>query len=64
VGRIEGGSLKVGSRADLVLLDPEARWTISKEALRSRSHNTPLLNQEVVGAVRMTLVAGEVVWER
>jgi dihydroorotase len=64
VGRLEGGSLKVGSRADLVLLDPEARWQITKEALRSRSHNTPLLNQEVVGAVRMTLVAGEVVWER
>jgi dihydroorotase len=64
VGRIEGGSLKEGQRADLVLLDPEARWTITREALRSRSHNTPLLNQEVVGAVRMTVVAGEVVWER
>ena len=64
VGRIEGGSLKVGERADIVLLDPEARWTITREALRSRSHNTPLLNREVVGAVRMTVVAGEVVWQR
>lgn len=63
VGRIEGGSIKVGARADLVLLDPELRWTITKEALRSRSHNTPLLNQEVVGKVQMTLVAGEVVWQ-
>jgi len=64
VGRIEGGTLKVGARADLVLLDPELRWTITKEALRSRSHNTPLLNQEVVGRVQMTLVAGVVVYER
>lgn len=64
VGRIEGGSLKEGERADLVLIDPEARWQITREALRSRSHNTPLLNQDVVGAVRMTVVAGEVVWER
>jgi dihydroorotase len=64
VGRIEGGTLKEGSRADLTLLDPEARWTISKEALRSRSHNTPLLNREVVGAVRMTIVGGEVQWQR
>ena len=63
IARIEGGSLKVGARADLVLLDPDQRWTISKEALRSRSHNTPLFNKEVVGKVRMTLVAGEVVWQ-
>jgi dihydroorotase len=63
IARVDGGSLKVGARADLVLLDPEHRWTIKKEALRSRSHNTPLLNQEVVGKVRMTLVAGEVVWQ-
>lgn len=64
VARIDGGTLKVGEAADIVLLDPELRWTITKEALRSRSHNTPLLNKEVVGAVRMTLVGGEVVWER
>jgi dihydroorotase len=64
VAQIEGGTLKEGTRADLVLLDPGLRWTITKEALRSRSHNTPLLNKEVVGAVRMTVVGGDVVWER
>jgi dihydroorotase len=64
VARIEGGSLKVGARADLTLLDPEQRWTITKEALRSRSHNTPLLHKEVVGKVQMTVVAGEIVWQQ
>jgi dihydroorotase len=64
VAQIEGGTLKEGARADMVLLDPALRWTISKEALRSRSHNTPLLNKEVVGAVRMTVVGGDIVWER
>jgi dihydroorotase len=64
VARVEGGSLKVGERADLVLLDPQRRWTVSKEALRSKSHNTPLLNKEVVGSVELTLVAGEIVWQR
>jgi dihydroorotase len=64
VARVEGGSLKIGARADLVLLDPERRWTVRKEALRSKSHNTPLLNQAVVGSVQMTVVAGEVAWER
>jgi dihydroorotase len=64
VARVEGGSLKIGARADLVLLDPERRWTVRKEALRSKSHNTPLLNQAVVGSVQMTVVAGKVAWER
>jgi dihydroorotase len=64
VAQIEGGTLKEGAPADVVVLDPNARWTITQEALRSRSHNTPLLNKEVVGAVQMTLVGGEVVWER
>jgi dihydroorotase len=64
LARLEGGTLKPGARADLVLLDPALRWTITRDALRSRSHNTPLLNKEVVGAVRMTVVQGEVVWQR
>jgi dihydroorotase len=64
VAHIEGGTLREGALADLVLLDPSLRWTITPEALRSRSHNTPLLNKEVVGAVRMTVVGGDVVWER
>jgi len=64
IARAEGGTLKEGASADLVLLDPAQRWTITAEALRSRSHNTPLLSKEVVGKVRMTVVGGNVVWER
>ncbi len=63
VARCEGGSLAVGTRADLVLLDPAARWTVTREALRSRSHNTPLFNRELTGRVRMTVAAGEIVWQ-
>ncbi len=63
IARCEGGSLAVGARADLVLLDPAARWKVTREALRSRSHNTPLLDREVTGKVRMTVAAGEIVWQ-
>jgi dihydroorotase len=59
----EGGSLAEGRRADITVLSPERRWTVDKDALRSRSHNTPWLDQEVVGAVRLTMVGGEVVFE-
>lgn len=64
VGRLEGGSLREGERADLTLLDPELGWTVKQEALRSRSHNTPLLETEVKGAVLATVVGGDVVYER
>ena len=63
LARIEGGSLAIGARADIVLLDPAARWTVSRENLRSKSYNTPLLGREVTGRVRMTLAAGEMVWQ-
>jgi len=52
-----------GARADLVLVDPEERWTVSAAALRSKGKNTPFLNREVKGRVRMTVVAGQIVFD-
>ena len=60
---LEGGSLRESGRADLTVLDPEKRWTLRSEALRSKSHNTPLLGQELIGRACMTIVAGKVVFE-
>ncbi|MGD8606979.1 MAG: dihydroorotase, partial [Myxococcales bacterium] len=50
----EGGSLREGKRADVTVLDPEARWTLDKRALRSKSHNTPLLGRELRGRPSLT----------
>jgi dihydroorotase len=59
----EGGSLREGRIADVTVLDPEARWILEQEALRSKSHNTPLLGRELMGRPIMTIVGGEVVHE-
>jgi dihydroorotase len=59
----DGGSLREGRRADITMLDPEARWILEQEALRSKSHNTPLLGHELMGRPVMTIVGGEVVHE-
>ncbi len=59
----DGGSLREGKPADVTVLDPEARWTLDQEALRSKSHNTPLLGHELTGRPVMTIVGGEVVYE-
>ncbi len=60
---LEGGSLREGLRADVTILDPEARWILDEDALRSKSHNTPLLGRELVGRPVVTIVGGEVVYE-
>ncbi len=59
----QGGSLREGRPADVTVLDPEASWILDKEALRSKSHNTPLLGREFIGRPAMTIVAGNVVYE-
>jgi dihydroorotase len=53
-----------GARADLVLVDPEAKWTIEPDRLRTKSKNTPFLRREVQGRVAMTIVEGNVVFEQ
>jgi dihydroorotase len=58
---VDGGSLREGSRADVTVLLPDACWTVTREGLRSKSHNTPWLGQEVRGRVELTIVGGQVV---
>ena len=48
----------------LTVVDPAHGWTVRPEALRSKSHNTPLLGREVRGAARMTFVEGRLVFDR
>ncbi|MFQ5804990.1 MAG: dihydroorotase [Phycisphaerae bacterium] len=57
---VAGGTLKVGSPADVTLIDPETAWTIDAEKLRSKSRNTPFDGWSVRGRAAMTLVGGEV----
>jgi dihydroorotase len=64
IARLSGGTLKSGSAADIAVIDPHARWTVTKDALRSKSHNTPLLGRELMGQVSHTFVDGRLVFER
>jgi len=57
----EGGSLAVGSPADLVLADLSERWTVGRETLSSRSWNSPYLGQNLTGRVVGTIVGREIV---
>jgi len=64
IGRIEGGTLREGARANVTVIDPEMRWTVEASGLRSKSCNTPFLGKEVQGAAVLTVVNGQIVYER
>jgi dihydroorotase len=55
--------IRDGARADLVLVDPTARWTVDPARLLTKSRNTPFAGREVVGRVAMTVCEGRVVHE-
>jgi dihydroorotase len=54
--------LEVGARANLVLLDLEAEWTVEEAGFRSRSANSWLLGRTLRGAVLRTVADGRVVF--
>jgi dihydroorotase len=60
---LESGTLKVGARADVVVFNPEGKWTLQASELKSKSKNTPFDGHEMTGRVRATIVDGNVVYE-
>jgi dihydroorotase len=58
---LPGGTLAVGAPADVVVLDPEAQWTVEPATFRSKSRNTPFAGRALTGRVLLTLVAGKTV---
>jgi len=52
-----------GARADLVVFDRSAGWTVGPEALVSRGKNTPLAGRELHGVVLLTVAAGRLAYE-
>ncbi|MFA5181594.1 MAG: dihydroorotase [Syntrophales bacterium] len=61
--RIPGGSLRPGAPADLTIIDLERSWTVSREAIRSRSKNTPFLGWDLTGKAVMTMKGGVITFD-
>ncbi len=58
---LAGGSLSLGSPADLMVFDEHAPWRIDRD-LFTGARNTPFDGLPVAGRVRMTIKGGELVW--
>lgn len=59
---LDAGTLEVGKRADVTLIDPRAEWTVDPGKFRSRGENTPFAGRTLTGAVRCTFLEGRLVY--
>ncbi len=57
---LEGAYLEEGAPADLVLFDPEERFTV--DGFVSKSDNSPFLGMELTGKVKATICGGSFVY--
>lgn len=59
---IEGGHLKPGASADLMIADLDMPWMVEEKDILSRSKNTPFEAARFTGKVMQTMVAGKTVY--
>jgi dihydroorotase len=58
------GRLQQGGVADLCIVDPDAEWTVTPQALVSQGKSTPFGSYELPGRVNCTVVNGEIAYQR
>jgi len=63
LGETHGSPIVEGTPANLLVFDPNAKWTIEANQTASRSRNTPHDQRVVEGRVRHTITNGEIVVE-
>ncbi len=59
---LDCGHIAVGASADLCVFDPAARFTVSRDRLKSQGKNTSFLGRELAGEVRYTLIDGHLAY--
>ena len=60
---LDAGRLEVGGRADVVIFDPEERWTVDRERFASKGRNTPFHGFPVQGRVKYTISQGTIIYQ-
>jgi dihydroorotase len=58
------GSLKEGSIADITIIDQKYFYEFTKESIVSKSKNSPFIGRKFKGGVVMTIVGGNIVWQK
>jgi dihydroorotase len=61
--KIDAGTLSIGARADVTLIDPELEWTVRVDRFQSASCNSPFGGWKLKGRAVRTIVGGKTVWK-
>ena len=61
---LPGGTLAPGAPADVTVFDPAAEWTVRPQEFLSKSRNTPFGGRRLTGRATVTIVRGQVVFQR
>ena len=62
--RINKGTLKEGSDADICIFDLDTPWVIKADILKSKSKNTAIEGRKLQGRILMTFLNGELVFNQ
>lgn len=57
------GSITIGKDADLVIIEPDTKWTVSGKDLYSKGKITPFEGMEWEGRIRNTILRGQVIYD-
>jgi dihydroorotase len=61
--KIDAGTLSIGARADVTLIDPDLEWTVRVDQFASASRNSPFDGWKLKGRAVRTIVGGKTVWK-
>ena len=61
---LDGGTLSIGKRADITIIDPKTKWTVDSANFFSKSRNTPFEGLELKGFAKATILGGAIVFLR
>ena len=60
---LDGGEIKEGGVADLMIADLDEKWTIDPDKFVSKGKNNPFKDMELEGVVKYTIVDGEIKYQ-
>lgn len=59
---LNAGRISEGGPADLVLFDPDKKWTV-EDHFYSKANNSPFIGMELTGKVQYTICGGKIVYQ-
>ncbi|MEY2545618.1 MAG: dihydroorotase [Verrucomicrobiota bacterium] len=61
--KLDAGTLSLGARAEVTLINPDLEWTVKIDNFQSASRNSPFDGWKLKGRAVRTIVGGETVWQ-